>query len=226
MEKFYDLYYITKRDMNKKRFSHEEFIKMFETNNFMVERVLNRKKDWKEFTKGLLDDTSVSDVLMIPAEGGGYYYAGKSSITNPYKNYINSLMEKLGFEGELSDGSYADIVKFGYEDENNLLWKEWRVSVMLKIEIDGVELCLVPYHNGVKIALIKVKEEEKGMGKGTKVMNILYDISEELQIPLYLNPYPADEYEPSKEREMVERLIKWYEGLGFGNVWKKIWCNY
>ena len=93
---------------------------------------------------------------------------------------------------------------------------------------DGFDLHLFPYHDGIMIQAIIIDEDKRGSGIGTEVMNKLYDLSDELEVPLYLVPYPAETFEPSEVFQRVERLEKWYSGLDFGPVdgHPTIWSNY
>jgi len=93
---------------------------------------------------------------------------------------------------------------------------------------DGYKLDLFPYHDGIMIQAIIIDEDKRGQGIGSKVMNKLYDLSDELEVPLYLIPYPAEKFEPSQVFQRVERLEKWYSSLDFGPVdgHPTIWSNY
>ena len=93
---------------------------------------------------------------------------------------------------------------------------------------DGFDLHLFPYHDGIMVQAIIIDEDKRGQGIGTDVMNKLYDLSEELEVPLYLVPYPAERFNPSEVFQRVERLQKWYSSLHFGPVvgHPTIWSNY
>ena len=59
-------------------------------------------------------------------------------------------------------------------------------------------------------------------------MNTLYDISEELDIPLFLTPYPDENCDKAEIWDRIYRLRDWYTKLGFG-AWHKmewLWTNY
>ena len=75
---------------------------------------------------------------------------------------------------------------------------------------------------------ITVNKSERNKGLGTEVINKIYDISEDSNIPIYLIPYPAEEFKSEKEPELIKRLKNWYEEIGFGPVsdGSKIWCNF
>ena len=80
------------------------------------------------------------------------------------------------------------------------------------------------------IYTINVNEDKRGNGIGTKLLDKLYDISEQLIVPLYLIPYPDYEFldKKDKEKELVDRLKNYYTRLGFGPVKEDslVWCNF
>ena len=63
-----------------------------------------------------------------------------------------------------------------------------------------------------------------------EVLNKLYDLSENLSIPLYLIPYPDYEFldKVHKEKELVDRLKNYYSRLEFGPVSEGslVWSNF
>jgi GNAT superfamily N-acetyltransferase len=75
---------------------------------------------------------------------------------------------------------------------------------------------------------IDVDKSERNKGTGTFVMNRLYDISEDINVPIYLIPYPAGHFNSKTEKDVVTILKNWYEKLGFGPVsdGSKVWCNF
>ena len=96
-------------------------------------------------------------------------------------------------------------------------------------EDNDIKLQLFPFDDGIMIHSLIVKEDKRGNGIGTKVMNKLYDISEAMEIPLYLIPFPAeDNFDQSKIYDIIAPLKKWYSEIGFGKLDKRglLWCNY
>ena len=87
---------------------------------------------------------------------------------------------------------------------------------------------LVPYADGVMLYGININPELRGKGIGTNIMNKLYDISEQMNIPIYLIPYPDDNFPTKDEKQLVDRLKTYYERLGFGPVKEDslVWCNF
>jgi GNAT superfamily N-acetyltransferase len=94
---------------------------------------------------------------------------------------------------------------------------------------DDFKLQLFAYHDGLMVHSLIVNKNKRGSGIGTEVMNKLYDISEDMDIPLYLIPFPAiDKFEQSKIFDIIKPLHKWYDALGFGPVdnHPTAWSNY
>jgi hypothetical protein len=56
----------------------------------------------------------------------------------------------------------------------------------------------------------------------------MYDLSEELNIPIYLIPYPDDNFPTTDEKKLVDRLKSYYERIGFGPVNDNsiVWSNF
>jgi len=95
-------------------------------------------------------------------------------------------------------------------------------------ESEDFQLWLLPWEDGVMIERLNVSKNKRGTGIGTKVMNLLYDISEEIDCPLYLIPFPDDNFKTSELFNEVNRLKDWYSKLDFGPIDEKgvIWSNY
>ena len=94
---------------------------------------------------------------------------------------------------------------------------------------DNFNLQLFGFDDGIMIHSLIVREDKKGKGIGTDIMNKLYDISEDMEVPLYLIPFPAgDNFEQSKIYDIINPLKKWYDKIGFGHLTDRgmIWCNY
>ena len=94
---------------------------------------------------------------------------------------------------------------------------------------DNIKLQIFPFDDGIMVHSLIVKEDKRGNGIGTDVMNKLYDISEAMEIPLYLVPFPAEDgFDQSKIYDIINPLKEWYSKLGFGHLTDRslIWCNY
>jgi hypothetical protein len=137
---------------------------------------------------------------------------------------------KLGVEPIIEDKIYRQIIGVPTEKGKPQLNLQMFSTFVSTFENKDFCLTLVPYNEGVMIQGIYVKDDtKKGKGIGTKIINHLYELSERMDIPLYLTPYP-DENNPDLDIlwKKIYRLRNWYEGLGFGPVFDTpwIWSNY
>jgi len=146
-------------------------------------------------------------------------------------NY-NKFVSQLHFDKvkwvDVSDRTYREIISVPenpYEQQNYLQMYSNNVVV---IRTKDFALTLNPYNGGVMIQGLIIDENKRGRGIGTKVMNKLYDLSEKLDTPLYLTPYPDEFCDKSELWSKIHKLRNWYEGLGFGPVFGSdwIWSNY
>jgi GNAT superfamily N-acetyltransferase len=147
------------------------------------------------------------------------------------ENY-NKFITKLHFDKvkwvDVDDRTYREIIAVPenpYEQQSNI--QMWSNNVVV-IRTKDFALTLNPYNGGVMVQGLIIDENKRGRGIGTKVMNKLYDLSEKLDIPLYLTPYPDELCDKSELWSKIHKLRKWYEGLGFGPVFGSdwIWSNY
>lgn len=119
-------------------------------------------------------------------------------------------------------------VHVDYNTETNF-WVDYMSDNLLQLRTKDYQLQIFPFDDGLMVHSLIVNDDKRGQGIGTDVMNKLYDISEEIGIPLYVIPFPAtDSYDQSKIFEIVKPLHKWYEELGFGHLEGRglLWCNY
>jgi len=127
-------------------------------------------------------------------------------------------------------GSFDEIVDYGYEIDTPgaPAIRLNATEELVDCNFGDYELAFVPYNDGVMLIHIDVKESERNKGIGTFVMNALYDISEDINVPIYLIPYPAGHFSSKTEKDLVTILKNWYDKLGFGPVSEgsKIWCNF
>jgi|688.fasta_scaffold276585_1 hypothetical protein len=146
-----------------------------------------------------------------------------------YAKFITNLHFDKVLDVDINDRTYRQIIDVPTEKgkkQQNLQMFSNNVAV---IKTKDFQITLSPYNNGVMIQGFEVNLNKRGKGIGTKVMNTLYNLSERLDIPLYLTPYP-DEIEPNLDNLWVKihRLRKWYSDLGFGSVFGTdwVWSNY
>lgn len=124
---------------------------------------------------------------------------------------------------------YEQIVYIPEDTVNDDLLKMNFFGDVISIKCDKFRILLHPFMNGVMIYGLNVNENFRNKGIGTEIINKLYDLSEELDIPLYLTPYPDDDYsEKSEIWNKVNRLRNWYKSLGFGPIFNNelVYSNY
>jgi GNAT superfamily N-acetyltransferase len=149
---------------------------------------------------------------------------------NKYLSTLKKNIKVLNFSKKFGD--FDEMTQFGYESQDGMTYKNiFMCENVIEFYIKDVEVCLVPWHDGVMVQSIVVPPNQRKNGIGTEIMNQLYDISESTNIPLYLIAYPGEEFNPKDEFKLVNKLKVWYENLGFGpalnhkNYWFKVWTN-
>ena len=147
-----------------------------------------------------------------------------STYLNKVGNYLNGKTMVLPFKYR-EDAPSTIPLKWDTKDTMSVYYLP---QDYVLVKGDGYELNLFPYHDGIMVQAIVVNEDKRGSGIGTMVMNKLYDLSEEMEIPLYLVPFPAGQNDASKIYQTVERLEKWYDGIGFGPAdgHPTVWTNF
>lgn len=189
------------------------------------------KKDWiKEFKR----NTAVTDVIWGNAHIEGkeiLSWVGLTPSTKPFSDFINEACKRIFTDGVnvAPNWHYDEIVQYAHQN------KEYKVkkialytSDFISVDESYGRLLFVPYADGVMLYGINIKPELRGKGIGTDIINKLYDISEEMNIPIYLIPYPDDNFPTKDEKELVDRLKNYYSRIGFGPVSDDslIWSNF
>jgi len=189
------------------------------------------KKDWIQQFK---DNTAISDVIWGVAKIDGkeiLSWVGLTPSTKPFSDFVNEAQKDVFKNGidVVNNFHYDQIVEYAHQ---NTEYKVKKVSLYASDFIGAYEeygrVFLVPYADGVMLYGINIKPELRGKGIGTNIMNKLYDISEQMNIPIYLIPYPDDNFPTKDEKQLVDRLKTYYERLGFGPVKDDslVWCNF
>jgi GNAT superfamily N-acetyltransferase len=83
------------------------------------------------------------------------------------------------------------------------------------IENDDFHLWFLPWSDGVMIHSIHVAEHKRGNGLGTQLMNFLFDVSVDTNCPIYLVPFPDENYQPEEMMTKIDKLKSWYSKLDF-----------
>lgn len=123
------------------------------------------------------------------------------------------VIDKYGFEIGLP--GHPKLIPFGTDEIFIGNFNEYTIS-------------FAPYKDGVMLVDIVIEKSKRNKGIGTDIMNKIYDISEDNNIPIYLIPYPGEKFPSKEELNLIERLKKWYTNIGFGdkNYDNKVWCNF
>ena len=178
--------------------------------------------------KGIFNVTNYEDNYFNKTE---IVYIPLLKITNQFlkfkKEFFNNFLPN---SFTIMGGSFDNIAKYGYE-----IGKEGHPAItinvteeMINCNFGDYELAFTPYNDGIMLVHLMVDKSERGNGTGTFVMNKLYDISEKINVPIYLTPYPSEEFISKDEKELVDRLKNYYTRIGFGPVSEDslVWCNF
>jgi GNAT superfamily N-acetyltransferase len=189
------------------------------------------KKDW---IKQFKDNTAISDVIWGNAHIEGkeiLSWVGLTPSTKPFSDFINEACKRIFTNGVnvVPNWYYDEIVQYAHQNSE---YKVKKIALYTSDFIDATEsygrVMFVPYADGVMLYGINIKPELRGKGIGTDIINKLYDISEELNIPIYLIPYPDDNFSTKDEEILVDRLKNYYSRLEFGPVSEGslVWSNF
>ena len=199
--------------------------KMFEL--YKVKDVVP-KKEWPP--EALLN-SAISKCVM-DKDKGHYVYLTLSD--EKYANAATKFLNKL-YDNDIEFGvasaalNYDQIIYVPENTESDKMYKLPLFGDVVQIKNDDFTLLLAPYAKGIMIHGINVNPKLRNKGLGSKILNLLYDISEELNIPLFLTPYPDDNDIPkNKIWGVINRLRNYYERLGFGPLkgMPLLWSNY
>jgi N-acetylglutamate synthase-like GNAT family acetyltransferase len=156
-----------------------------------------------------------------------------SKTTNNFTKFIKEVKGKIPYtkSKKINNWLVDQLIQYAHQNNEYKTYKIYNeVEEFHIIESNDWHLHLYPYHDGVMIYTINVNEDKRGNGIGTKLLNKLYDLSENLSIPLYLIPYPDYEFldKVDKEKELVDRLKNYYSRLEFGPVSEGslVWSNF
>ena len=197
----------------------------------MSKTQIKPKKDWIQQFK---DNTAISDVIWGVAKIDGkeiLSWVGLTPSTKPFSDFVNEAQKEVFTNGirVVPNFHYDEIVQYAHQ---NTEYKVKKISLyasdFIGVEEEYGKVMLVPYADGVMLYGININPELRGKGIGTNIMNKLYDISEQMNIPIYLIPYPDDNFPTKDEKQLVDRLKTYYERLGFGPVKEDslVWCNF
>lgn len=193
-----------------------------------------KTKAKKEWVKEFKCNTAISDVIWGVAKVNGEEiptWIGLTPSTKPFCNFINKVQDMVFTNGvsNIPNSQYDEIVEYAHQNLEYKVYKAYLyTSDFVSIKEDYGNVMFVPYGDGVMLYGINIKPELRGKGIGTDIINKLYDISEELNIPIYLIPYPDDNFPKEDEKKLVDRLKNYYSRIGFGPVKEDslVWSNF
>jgi GNAT superfamily N-acetyltransferase len=188
------------------------------------------KKDWaNEF----VENSAVKKVygVMEPSGDGSGSQLPHIDTTKKYERFCSEIVSRMKPDTKLkTKGDFEEIVKCSFESNDNKVYRKFYLTDDIrKYTFQNCEIAIAPYYDGITLSSIIVNDDYRNKGIGTDVMNKLYDISEELSIPIYLNPFPAGtKYEPTEEKSLVNKLREWYSKIGFAPIKENhyLWNNF
>ena len=198
--------------------------KLFEL--FKVKNTLPKDK-WEP--EALLN--SAIQKCVWDKDKGHYVYLTLSDekYSKSMTHFINKLQDNdIGVNVANVAISYEQIIYVPTDTNDNMI-KLALFGDIVQIKNNDFQLLLVPYGKGIMVYGINVNKKLRNKGLGSKLLNLLYDVSEELDIPLFLTPYPDDDDVPKKKIwDVINRLRNYYTRLGFGPLKKMplLWSNY
>jgi len=186
------------------------------------------KKEWPP--EALLN--SAISKCVFDKDKGHYVYLtlSEEKYAKAMTKFISKLQDiNIQFGIANAAVNYDQIIYVPTDTESDMMAKLPLFGDAIQIKNDDFRLLLVPYAKGIMIHGINVNKKLRNKGLGSKILNLLYDVSEELDIPLFLTPYPDDDDVPKKQIwNVINRLRNYYTRLGFGPLKKMplLWSNY
>ena len=178
-------------------------------------------------------NSAITKVVWKNRFDKGEGWVAVSKLTNNFTKFVEYCMASLPHNNlQVVKNFITDqLIEYAHQnDEYKTMKITNEVPEFHILTNKDWHLHLYPYHDGVMIYTINVNEDKRGNGIGTEILNKLYDLSEDLSIPLYLIPYPDYEFldKVDKEKELVDRLKNYYSRLEFGPVSKGslVWSNF
>jgi GNAT superfamily N-acetyltransferase len=168
--------------------------------------------------KCVWDDESNHYVYLTTSDES---YASKVNL------FLKRLWNKYKIEVVSACVNYEQII-FVPKKLDDKIYKIPLFGDVVYIKCDRFTMTITPYCNGINVLGICVNDKFRNKGIGTDVINTLYDVSEERDIAIFLNPYPDEKCAVEEIWDRVYRLRHWYTKLGFGMYRKMewLWCNY
>jgi len=173
--------------------------------------------------------------------------------TKSFKSFIKEFKKLLKvsdffdvLDFTTKSGTFDEMMFYGFESkdgqvkrrihttdsivETSFLFHD-NVSKNNLYQSSKVDVALAPFDDGV--LLLDINVQNKGVGIGHDIIDELISISEDLDIPLYLIPYPSENYKPTDEKKLVKKLESFYSKFYIReSKWSKrgyspkLWSNY
>ncbi len=131
-------------------------------------------------------------------------------VTNPTTEYYE-FIDRINEELKKTFSSINSMEKYSSKLETNDIITNLYHSVDTKYRTfsnDDFRLLVHPINRGVNIHILKVTSHLRGTGLGSKIMKMIVNISNEMNIPVYLIPVQISDVR-------IEVLRKFYHGFGF-----------
>lgn len=182
----------------------------------------------KKVYGGLFAKTNFADKTK---NGVNYVRMPLIKTTDIYKKF-KSLFFQNFTPNNFTDwgGCFDEICVYGFDNNTNghPVIRVTIVEEMCQCFFGDYEVTFTSYNDGIMIVDITIDKNCRNKGYGTDIMNKLYDISEDNNIPIYLIPYPSESFPEEDEFVLVDKLKKWYSNIGFGPVSDNslVWCNF
>ena len=213
---------MTKKSMNIELQNQSKLFELYKVKNTLP------KDKWEP--EALLN--SAVQKCVFDKDKGHYVYVTLSN--EKYSKSITHFLDKLQddnirFSIRNAAINYEQIIYVPQTPESGMMAKLPLFGDIIQIKNDDFQMLFAPYGKGIMIYGINVNKKLRNKGLGSKLLNLLYDTSEELDIPLFLTPYPDDNDVPKNEIwNVINRLRNYYERLGFGPLVKMplLWSNY
>jgi hypothetical protein len=187
------------------------------------------KQNWISEYK---DNSAINQVIWKSSHLGEGWVA-VSKTTQNFKKFKKCVESSINHKSIQIHKNFTtdQLIEYAHQNKEYRTYKiRNQVEDFVVITSDDWHIHLYPYNDGVMLYTINVNEDKRGNGIGTVLLNKLYDISEDLTIPIYLIPYPDYLFldKIDKEKELVDRLKNYYTRNGFGPVsdGSLVWCNF
>ena len=185
------------------------------------------KKEWPP--EAILNSAIVKCVMDNDKGYPVYLALTDDKYVNALSKFLSKVQDNDIHFGLVNAAVNYEQIIFVPEDTSERMLKLPIFGDVVQIKNDDFNLILVPYGKGIMIHGINVNPKLRNKGLGSKLINILYDVSEELDIPLFLTPYPDDDNVPKNQIwNVIHRLRNYYDRLGFGPLkgMQLLWSNY